>query len=46
MGINVAAGGKKPLYYQWYKNNQPISPTTNSILPFEKNALTTPRHFS
>lgn len=38
ISINVAAGGKKLLSYEWYKNDQPFSSTTNSILTLEKNA--------
>jgi hypothetical protein len=36
--INVAAGGKPPLTFDWYKNDQPFSTTTNSILTLEKTA--------
>jgi hypothetical protein len=34
--INVDAVGKKPLTFEWYKNNQPFSTSTNSILTLEK----------
>jgi hypothetical protein len=46
MSINIAASGTKPLTYQWYKDSQPFSSTTNSILPLEKNALNNPTTFS
>jgi hypothetical protein len=36
--INVAAGGKPPFTFDWYKNDQPFSTTTNSILTLEKSA--------
>ena len=36
--INVDAGGKPPLTFDWYKNDQPFSTSTNSILTLEKTA--------
>ena len=40
MSINVAADGKKPLTYEWYKNDQPISFATNSSFPLTDVSLT------
>ena len=37
--INVTAAGKQPLTFIWYKNDQPVSNSTNSILALEKTAL-------
>ena len=34
--INVAAAGKQPLTFFWYKNNQPLSTSTNSVFSLEK----------
>ncbi len=36
--INVDAGGKPPLTFDWYKNDQQFSTSTNSILTLEKTA--------
>ena len=36
--INVEAGGKKPLTFDWYKNNQLFLTSTDSILTLEKTA--------
>jgi hypothetical protein len=36
--INVAASGKSPLAFAWYKNDKLFSTTTNSILTLEKTA--------
>jgi hypothetical protein len=46
MSINVAADGKKPLTYEWYKNNQLISSTTKSSFPLTDVSLTNSGSFS
>jgi len=45
VGIRVANIGKKPFTYRWYKNDQLILSTSNSVLSLGKNTLSNAASF-